>query len=173
MKKNVLYFALAMFAFFLMPALAGLAGEGPALPPAREVPGITAADEFPNGCVDCHIIRPEINKDVRISTILKKWNENVEPKFLEMAQATAPEGVKLTGKHPTVSAIIKNIPADCLSCHDRTSQTTPPLERMMHLYHLSGGEQNPFMTIFRGECTHCHKLNAGTGQLSVPNRPEK
>jgi len=29
------------------------------------------------------------------------------------------------------------------------------------------------MTLFQGECTHCHKLDAMTGKWSMPSGPEK
>jgi len=44
-----------------------------AISPARNIPGLTAEDKFPNGCVDCHIKMPDINQDERISTLMSKW----------------------------------------------------------------------------------------------------
>jgi mono/diheme cytochrome c family protein len=172
MKSKLVYLAVAL-AVFLFPALSGMAEEGPAPPPARQIPGINVEDAFPQGCVDCHIIRPDIKRDVRISTILEGWSESVEPRFLKIAQDVAPEGVKLAGRHPTVGEMIKEIPAGCLACHGETSKTAPALDRMVHLYHLTGGAENPYMTVFQGECTHCHKINQTTGRWTVPSGPEK
>ena len=33
------------------------------MPPARKIPGMTAADTHPGACVDCHIIYKEMNLD--------------------------------------------------------------------------------------------------------------
>lgn len=175
MIRGVLYVALVSAMLFLMPEAKGRAseGEGPPMPPARQIPGITAEDMFPRGCVDCHINRPEIGRDVRISTIMREWSREVEPKFLEKAQAAAPEGTTLVGKHPAGAEKITDIPAGCLKCHGRSSQTAPSFSRMMHLYHLTGGDENPFPSVFKGECTHCHKLNKTTGAWSIPSAPEK
>lgn len=145
----------------------------PPPPPARQVPGLNAADAYPKGCVDCHINMKEWNKDVRLSTLMAKWNDEVDPKLLEHARAAAADPAKITGKHPQATASLKNIPGACLACHKKDSKTGPPFARLVHAIHLTGGEQNPFMTYFQGECTHCHKLDAKTGQWSIPSAPEK
>jgi hypothetical protein len=172
MNRGVVYLVLVSAMLFLVPAAKGQGGAPP-MPPARQVPGITAEDMFPRGCVDCHINRPDIGRDVRISTIMREWSREVEPKFLEKAQAAAPAGVKLVGKHPAGAEKITDIPAGCLECHGKSSQTAPSFSRMMHLYHLTGGDENPFLSVFQGECTHCHKLNQATGAWSIPSAPEK
>ena len=158
----------------LLPA-AAMADNGKMKPPppARKIPGITAEDTFPRGCVDCHINMPQINKDERISVLMAKWMKKVEPKLLKKAQAAAPEGVALKGVHPPVAGSLKNIPAGCMACHSRTSKAAPPFGAMLHAIHLTGGEDNHFLTIFQGECTYCHKLNAATGAWSIPSGPEK
>jgi cytochrome c551/c552 len=173
MNARVIFIAAVSAALFLMPAIASLAQEGGGPPPARDIPGITSPDAFPRGCVDCHIDRPDIGKDVRLSTILREWSEKVPPVFLAKAQAASPEGVALKGKHPAVEQALKDIPAGCLACHGENSKTLPPLSRMMHLYHLTGGGENPYLSIFQGECTHCHKLDAKTGEWFLPSGPEK
>jgi hypothetical protein len=151
-------------------ASAGAASQGgQAAPPARAIPGITAKDAFPRGCVDCHLKMPE--KDARISTLMTQWFEKVDPKLLARAQAFSPPGMTLKGKHPKVP--LNNIPAGCLKCHARTSKLAPPLAPLLHGFHFGGGKANEFLTLFQGECTHCHKLNAATGAWSLPSGPEK
>ncbi len=142
-------------------------------PPGRKIPGLTMEDKFPNGCVDCHINMPDIKQDERISTLISKWNREVEAKLLKKAQATAPAGVTLKGIHPPAAESLKNIPAACIACHDRSSRTAPPLAPLLHAVHLTGGDDNHFLTIFQGECTHCHKMNATTGAWKMPSAPEK
>ncbi len=175
MNRKVLFAVLVVTVSFMLPVVAGQAeeGGGPPLPPARQVPGITADDMFPNACVDCHINMTDINLDVRLSSIFKRWTEKVEPKFVEKAQSAVPKGMKLKGKHPALNDGFKDIPATCLECHSKTSKQAPPFDKMMHGLHLTGGGENPFMTLFQGECTHCHKLNQSTGGMSIPSAPEK
>jgi cytochrome c553 len=143
------------------------------LPPARKIPGLTAEDKFPNGCVDCHINMPDRKQDERISTLMSKWSKMVETKLLKKAQDVAPAGVTLKGIHPQATASLKNIPTACTSCHSNTSKTAPPLAALLHTIHLTGGDDNHFLTIFQGECTYCHKLNATTGVWMMPSGPEK
>ncbi len=146
----------------------------PPLPPARQVPGINAEDQFPGGCVDCHVVQPQFNVDGRLSTQMAALATTVETGLLARAQAAAPAGVTLKGRHPAIpAAMLKNIPNGCMPCHAKTSKTAPPFASLLHSIHLGGGQQNPFMTVFQGECTHCHKLDAKTGGWSIPNGPEK
>jgi len=148
-------------------------GEEGAAPQARQVPGINAEDHFPRGCVDCHVNMPEKNLDVRLSTLLSEWTNKVEPELFVKVLAAVPAGVELKGRHPVVNGALQNIPAGCLTCHGKNSKLAPPFAEMMHLIHLSGGAGNHFMTLFQGECTHCHKLDAMTGKWSMPSGPEK
>lgn len=143
------------------------------LPPARKIPGINAPDENPHACVDCHINHPEMNLDARFSTQLVQWGEKVEPGLLAKAQASAPKGLILRGRHPRTTNAVNNIPASCLVCHKKDSKTSPPFAQMIHTIHLTGGEENHFLTIFQGECTYCHKLDMKSGQWTIPNGAEK
>jgi len=172
--RNIMFFIVSVSVLLALSASAQTEGDSQMkLPPARKIPGLTADDKFPLGCVDCHINMPEIKQDERISTLMSRWNKKVEPKLLDKAQAAAPAGVTLKGKHPLVPASLKNIPASCNSCHSKTSKTAPPFASLIHTIHLSGGEDNHFLTIFQGECTPCHKMNPKTGVWSIPSGPEK
>jgi len=143
------------------------------LPPARKIPGLTTEDKFPDGCVDCHINMPDIKQDERISTLMSRWNKKAESKLMKSAQAVVPEGVTLRGVHPPATESLKNIPAACSSCHNKSSTTAPPLAALLHIIHLTGGDDNHFLTIFQGECTYCHKMNGTTGVWTMPSGPEK
>lgn len=147
--------------------------EGPAPPPARQIPGINAEDPYPGGCVDCHIVYPEMNMDTRFSTLLKEWAEQVEPGLLAKAQSSAPAGITLSGKHPAASGSTGDVPASCLKCHGKSSKKAPPFARLIHRLHLVGGEENNFMTVFQGQCTYCHKMQLATGEWSLPSGAEK
>ena len=154
---------------------AGPAGqEGmPPLPPARAVPGINAPDQFPQGCVDCHIVYENPPMDVRLSTLLQAWCEGADDHLLAVAQAAAPAGVSLTGRHPEVTEALTDIPATCLECHGKDAADAPPFGRLMHSIHLADRADNPFLALFQGECTHCHKLNAATGAWRVASGPQR
>lgn len=148
-------------------------GGPPAPPPPRAIPGLTADDPNPNGCVDCHIVMKEPEEmDVRISTLMAQWNEQVEPKLLAAAKAAAADPAKITGKHPKATGSLKNIPGGCLVCHGKESKSAPPFAKMLHIIHLTGGAENPYMTFFQGDCTHCHKLDPATGAWHIPSGAE-
>lgn len=148
----------------------GKAQEHP-VRPARAIPGITAADSFPNACVSCHVVLPS-GVDVRISTLMQQWNEGVDSTLLAMAEAASRPGVILAGRHPRAMESTRNIPAGCLSCHGRTSSDAPPFAKLLHRIHLGGGPQSIYLTAFQGECTYCHKLDSATGTWSIPSGPE-
>lgn len=144
-----------------------------AAPPAvRPIPGITAKDVYPSACVACHIRQPD-GTDTRISTLMARWNGQADAKRLLMMQALAPKGVTLKGKHVSLASAVKDIPASCAKCHTPQSKIAPPLGALIHVIHLSRGEESRFVTQYQGECTHCHKLNKSAGTWSVPNGAEK
>jgi len=150
------------------------AADTAALPPARQVPGITTADRHPQGCVDCHVVHEDKGIDARLGVALQAWTAgNIEPTLLAQTRATMPTGVVAKGRHPSAEDSLEDIPAACLDCHDSGSKKAPPFSRLLHLVHLTGGAKNPFMTVYQGECTHCHKLDGQTGAWSVPSGPEK
>jgi len=148
-------------------------GDPQAQAPLRQIPGVTAPDQFPRGCVDCHVNRPDLKLDVRISTLMKQWQDTVTPDLLAKVRGFTPAGISLKGKHPKFDATVADIPKSCLTCHSRTSTWAPPFVRLLHGLHLVGGAQNHFLAMFQGECTHCHKLNSATGAWSLGGGTEK
>jgi mono/diheme cytochrome c family protein len=115
-----------------------------------------------------------MNLDTRFGTLLKAWTTQVPAALLSRAKTSAPAGMVLKGKHPSIPAAgLKNIPGSCLACHGAASKVAPPFSRLLHAVHLAGGDQNPFLTMFKGECTLCHKLDAKTGAWSIPSGPER
>ena len=154
------------------PLAAAPAGESKAAPSPRQIPGLTAPDQFPRGCVDCHVVIPDKKMDVRLSTLMKQWQEKVDPSLLERVRGFTPAEVTLKGVHPKVPVASAEVPKACLTCHARASKAAPPLGRMLHGLHLAGGEKNVFLSQFQGECTHCHKLDAASGNWSLKNGAE-
>lgn len=149
-------------------------GDGAASQLPREVPGITVPDAFPQGCVDCHLRYPEQALDVRFSTLLSGWAREVEPGLMEMARSASRPGVTLVGRHPEVDAeVLSRIPRSCISCHTRRVDEAPDFPSLTHLIHLRGGGQNPFLSVFGAECTHCHKMDPDRGTWTVPSAAEK
>ena len=148
-------------------------GPAHAPPPVRQIPGLTAPDQFPRGCVDCHVNLPDQNMDVRLSTLMRGWQEQVNPLLLARVRAFTPGDIALEGKHPPVDVGRVEVPQACLECHAATSKTAPPLGRLLHGLHLVGGAGNHFLSLFQGECTHCHKLDKETGVWSLGSGTEK
>ena len=173
MSGNVELCCFGMLLAYSLVAVPARGQENQAPPPVRKIPGITALDSHPNACVDCHVNHPEIKVDARFSTLMKEWGERVDPKLLAKAQASSPEGLVLRGKHPISENVLASIPAKCLVCHDKQTTTSPPFARLMHMIHLVGGQENHFLTVYQGECTHCHKLDVTTSQWAIPSAPEK
>lgn len=132
-----------------------------------------AADAFPQGCVSCHVLDKATSKDQRLSTLLKAWSAGkVSPDLLARSKAAMPAGVALKGKHPAATDALEDIPGACLDCHDAGSKKAPPFARLMHTVHLTGAK-NEFVTRHKSDCTSCHKLNATTGEWTLPSGPEK
>jgi len=128
---------------FALVAVAAVSFAAP--PPApRAIPGITAKDAFPQGCVSCHMKVPD--GDMRLSAMLAKHAK----------------------KHPPINA--KDIPASCRKCHAAASKKA--LAPMVHRIHF-GNDKGLFLSTFQGECTHCHKLDRKIGVWSIPSAAEK
>jgi hypothetical protein len=159
---------------FFAPSWAQNEASGPpGLPPSRPIPGITTEDLFPNGCVDCHINYTDMNLDTRLSTILARWSEAVEPAVLDAARGIAGPDIALTGVHPRVDQVLVDIPAACFGCHQDGAKGVVPLVPLLHKLHLGGGNEGVFLRLFQGECTHCHKLDKASGRWQVPSARER
>jgi len=143
-----------------------------AVPPARSIPGLTTVDPYPEGCVGCHINMPELGIDARLSTVLQQLTEQVPPPLLAIARKAVNPDTDLIGRHPPVPFAIQDIPRACILCHGSLAGTAPVFSRLMHLIHMSGGDNNHFLTRYQGECTLCHKLDLNSGIWSLPSHPE-
>lgn len=165
--------ALATAALAAAGAAAGPPGGEP-LPPVRAVPGLTDRDAHPAGCVDCHVLRPELGLDVRLGTALAAWSAGeVDARLLALSRASAPPCATISGRHPRAGDSLGDIPNACLECHSRDADEAPPFARLLHAIHLTGGADSVFMTVYQGECTHCHKLDPTSGAWSLASGPER
>lgn len=115
----------------LMAALAVLAFTfiGQAQNQIAQIPGITAEDARPNGCIDCHQPGGSHSLSHEIASL-------------------AEDG------HPNVPS---DDPASCMRCHSSTGRL--PMGRLMHVAHLTGGADNHFISRYDGECMHCHTMS--------------
>ncbi|HOX26210.1 MAG TPA: hypothetical protein PLL30_08390 [Candidatus Krumholzibacteria bacterium] len=178
---------MARFATYLIAAAAAIIAIGAAVaqephpggpmmpppPPPRSIPGITTPDQFPRGCVDCHVDRPDLQMDVRLSTLMRQWQQGVSAEMLERVRVFSPASLTLAGRHPEVEMPFGRVPDDCLECHGRDSTSAPPFATLLHGLHLAGSESNHFVAMFQGECTHCHKLDASSGSWSLGSGAER
>lgn len=111
------------------------------------LPGITAKDENPNGCVDCHKSQGE-GKDYRVTAEL----------------------AKIKG-HPKVEKIVKTVPKDCAMCHKEGGKVAA-LNLVMHKVHYQKPADNTFVKVYKGACLNCHSLDMNTGAMSVKSGPK-
>ena len=133
-----------------------------------------AVDPYPTGCVGCHALDKAKGTDERLSVVLKEWTAGkIEPGLLAKSKASAPAGLVLKGRHPAAEDSLEDIPGACLDCHDAGSKKAPPFAQLLHLVHLVGGVNNAYVTTYKSDCMHCHKLNTQTGEWSMPSGPEK
>ena len=139
---------------------------------ARQTPGAAVKDAFPNGCVDCHTATSK-RGDTRISTLMTQWATAVAPPLLEKTKASGGDPAKIKGKHPIVPKPGASVPLGCLTvCHKKGSTIAPAFATLMHSVHLTGA-QNQYVTLYQGDCTHCHKLDPKTGAWRLPSGAEK
>jgi hypothetical protein len=161
-----------LVATILAGVVVGQAPTASTVPAVRQIPGITAKDAYPNGCVDCHVAAKD--GDMRLSVLLAKWTTAAPTALVEKAKAASADASKIKGKHLAIANAKANIPQTCLAaCHKKGSVIAPPFAQLMHLIHLTGGAQNRFLAVNQGECTYCHKLDQKTGTWKVASGPEK
>lgn len=100
----------------------------------------TAADEFPNGCVSCHVVLGN-GEDKRLVTVLDEIG------------------------HLSVKGKVAHVPADCIACHEKKHDT--PLSVLIHKAHFGTPDKNVFIQRFGGDCRNCHIMDGATGKASL------
>ncbi|MCW8193400.1 hypothetical protein F6455_01205 [Proteobacteria bacterium 005FR1] len=132
--------SLAVIATLALSVNAQDSADEPGSRKPPDVPGITSANPFSQGCVDCHVKRPDM--DVRLSTILREWSSRgVQAERLERMKKFA-SGHELAGRHPPVSLEDSLVPDTCMNCHAADAGIAPALGPLLHGIHLTGAEQN-------------------------------
>lgn len=151
----------------LLASLAALATLAVGVRPAQ-----AAVDAYPDGCVSCHVVGKD-KVDRRVGTMLKAWTAGkIDADLLAKTKAAMPAGATVKGKHPSAEDSLEDVPSLCLDCHTPDSKKAPPFARLMHLVHLTGAK-NEFVTMHKGDCATCHKLDTQTGSWSLPSAAEK
>jgi hypothetical protein len=138
-RKKTIVLA-SLLAAGLLAAVIGLTAADNATTPL--LPGITAKDEHPNGCVDCHI----------------KVNNKQDFRLVNLPT--------LVKGHPDISKIVKKLPDSCEICHNGKGKP-PKLSNVVHQVHFKGGADNHFVANYQGQCLNCHQLDLTTGVMSV------
>lgn len=162
----VLFVAMAAVTTNQLPASAQTA--------VGQIPGITAKDPYPNGCVDCHVAGK--TGDMRISALMATYATAVPAALVDKAKASSPAAMaaRIKGKHMAVPNVKGNVPQSCMTaCHKKGSTVAPPFAQLIHTIHLTGGAKNSFLTTHQGECTFCHKLDQKTGMWKTASGAEK
>jgi hypothetical protein len=111
------------------------------------LPGILAADDYPNGCVDCH-----------------KNEGDAIPWKLNLMLA------RIQG-HPKVDAIVKTAPKDCAMCHKEGAKMGA-LYSVVHRAHFAKKADSLFIKQFHGACLNCHTMDLATGLVSIKSGPK-
>jgi hypothetical protein len=137
--------SLLVFALVLAVGLVGTVVTLTAAAAAPALPGLTAADTYAKGCVDCH----------------KKDGAN---------DYTIPTGLKNIKGHPDITKVVKNVPTDCAMCH-KPNTKAGPIADALHKVHFADPTKNVFVTTYGGQCLNCHKLDVTTGAMSVKAAP--
>lgn len=104
------------------------------------LPGLTAKDAFPAGCVGCHVAGD--GQDHRLATVLA--------------------GVK---GHPKLKAGVV-VPTECAKCH-RPESPLGAIGPLMHKVHYGKAENSEFVKKYQGACLNCHALDAKTGKMRL------
>lgn len=98
------------------------------------------ADDFPNGCVSCHIVLKD-GADKRLVAALDE-----------------------TG-HLALKDKVAKVPADCISCHEKKSDTKFSI--LIHQAHFGSPETNVFVQRFGGDCRSCHTMDGLSGEAGL------
>lgn len=100
------------------------------------VPAAPQADDFPEGCVSCHVVLPD-GADKRLEKVLGEVG------------------------HRSLKGKVEEVPADCIACHAKIDD--PSFSSLIHTAHFDRAEANVFLQRFGGDCRHCHVMDGATG----------
>ncbi len=110
------------------------------------LPGITDADNTPNGCVDCHSNKGD-GQDYRLNLSL------------------------VEDGHVKIDAMVKTLPNDCMLCHKDGSKAQA-LSTRVHEAHYGEEDESHFISYYQGSCLQCHSLDTTTWAMTVKSGPK-
>ncbi len=104
------------------------------------------ADDYPEGCVDCHAQKQGAPVDFRLNILLRQIG------------------------HPRVDRL-KTIPTACNRCHadegGGEDDGTPKFSQLIHIIHFDVPQTNTYVQQFGGKCQHCHAIDVDAGEAVV------
>ncbi len=103
-------------------------------------PLVQAADEFPRGCVSCHVAMKD-QGDKRLGPLLAEAG------------------------HVSIKGKVASVPADCIACHAKKSDTKFAV--LIHQTHFAAPSDNDFVQHFGGDCRHCHVMDVEAGEARL------
>lgn len=107
------------------------------------VGGKAYADDYPNGCVSCHVEGTGA-LDMRINAVLDRLG------------------------HGKAADRSKIIPAACDRCHASSGDgPASALRNLIHRAHYTDPTANLFVTQYEGSCLHCHAMDGSSGKATV------
>jgi hypothetical protein len=101
---------------------------------------VRAADDFPQGCVSCHVVMED------------KADKRLGPMLAEIG-------------HVSIKGKVVSVPADCVACHTEKSDTKFAV--LIHQSHFASPTDNVFVQHFGGDCRHCHVMDGSTGEAGL------
>lgn len=107
---------------------------------AVTMPFVPRADDFPEGCVSCHVVLHD-GSDKRLEKALGEAG------------------------HRSLDEKVEQVPADCAACHEKIGE--PSFATLIHTAHFAPADGNVFLQRFGGDCRHCHAMDGATGTTSV------
>ena len=106
---------------------------------------LSHADDYPQGCVDCHVQKTG-DTNMRLNALLVQIG------------------------HPSV-AKVKKVPTSCGGCHAAGEGEENVFAHIIHQIHYDVPKANLFTTKFGGDCLHCHAMDADEGEAVVKSGP--
>ena len=121
-------------------------GFGVAAMLALALPGASSADDYPQGCVSCHVEKPGAT-DLRLNTLLRA-----------------------IGHH--YIRTVEEVPGDCYRCHQPYEDRdylpfSPSLGDLLHAIHYQVPDGNTFVSQYGGDCQGCHVMDAEEGEARI------
>ena len=112
-----------------------------ALAMSAVAPSVVGADDYPEGCVSCHIQR-QGQTDLRLNVLLDQIGHR---KFRA-----------------------RKVPRDCNRCHrPEEGSDEPAFSQLIHAIHYDVPATNTFITVYGGDCQECHAMDPEDGEARV------